>query len=112
MQFCNGVGLAHSAFLGWDERDRGAALAFEMEKSLRCQMCGTAQWEWDRDRFAYEAVLEQCPGCYVRESSAEGMDHKAGVTVALSPTKTPEALERKRLAREMRERDRRDREDD
>jgi len=28
-----------------------------MEKAARCQMCGTADWEWEADRYAYEPAV-------------------------------------------------------
>ena len=48
----------------WDPEDRSKALAFLFEKGERCQMCGTAEWEWDENRHAYEPVLRTCWGCY------------------------------------------------
>lgn len=34
-----------------------------MEKAEFCQMCGTAPWQWEEDRFSFEPVLEVCHGC-------------------------------------------------
>lgn len=84
-----------------------------IEDSLRCTMCGTAQWEWDADRFAYEPVLEHCPGCYAKETAAKDLDSSAGSTVQLSSSRGAEAEARHARARALAERDARDaREDD
>lgn len=63
-------------------------LAFQMEKALRCVMCGTAEWEWDRNRHAYEAVDRFCHGCWHRDSRAKERENQPGVTVELAPTGT------------------------
>lgn len=59
-------------------------------------MCGTAQWEWDEDRFAYEPVEKFCQGCYLT-ASADDPDpnrNKDGITIQLLPTRTIEAARR------------------
>lgn len=98
MQYCAEHGIPHSTFLAWDPADRGKALAYLIEKAARCQMCGTAEWEWDSaqggKRFAYEAVTHVCPGCYVKESSAEHLERAPGQTVQLAPTGDQEHAKR------------------
>lgn len=87
MSFCNEVGIPHSTFLAWDPDDRAKALAFVMEKSLRCQMCGTAEWEWEEDRAAYTPVERMCWGCYHREGTRKDSKNELpGVTVVMVPT--------------------------
>lgn len=59
-------------------------------------MCGTAPWEWEQDRFAYEPLEKYCHGCYLKEM-AEDPDptrNKAGITMELMPTRTIEAAKR------------------
>lgn len=95
LQFCNEHGIPHSEFLGWEPADRAKALAFVIEKGQRCTMCGTAQWEWDENRFAYEPVEKRCPGCYVKDVMAEGTSRNPGITVELLPTVGHEAAQRR-----------------
>ena len=59
-------------------------------------MCGTADWEWQQDRFAYEPVEKFCHGCYLK-AAADDPDpkrNKDGITVELLPTRTIEAAKR------------------
>lgn len=103
LQYCYENGLPHSQFLAWDEADRAKMLAFHLEKGERCYLCGTAPWEWDPEkggsRFAYEAVVVDCHGCYVKESVARDMNDVPGSTVQLMPTAGREAAQRHVAAR-------------
>ena len=94
LQFCNEHGIPHSEFLHWDPVDRAKALAYAVEKSLRCTMCGTAKWEWEDNRFAYEPVENRCQGCYVKDVVAEDSGRNPGVTIELLPTTGREAAVR------------------
>jgi hypothetical protein len=94
LQFCNEHGLPHSEFLHWNPVDRAKAIAFVIEKAQRCTMCGTAQWEWDENRFAYEPVEHRCPGCYAKDITAEGAGRNPGVTIELLPSTGVEAAKR------------------
>lgn len=80
--------------LRWGPEDRAKALAYRIEKGLRCQMCGTADWEWDPkeggNKFAYEPVSKTCRGCELREIAQKDEDRMPGVTVVLRPTHTRE----------------------
>lgn len=93
-KFCNEHGLPHSEFLEWDPSDRAKALAFEIEESLRCAMCGTAQWQWDENRYAFEVVPHDCPGCYQKEYLQDSADKRPGRTLELQPTGTMESARR------------------
>ena len=42
MSYCFEHGIPHSKFLKWDAEDRAKTLAFALESSMRCSMCGTA----------------------------------------------------------------------
>lgn len=94
LQICSEYGIAHSVFLQWEPADRAKALAFFLEKSSRCQMCGTADWEWDEkqggNRRAYEPVERFCPGCHIKLSAATHDPNRNtdGITVELEPTGT------------------------
>lgn len=87
-------------------------LAYRLEKGARCEMCGTAEWEWDPKlggkKFAYEPVAHTCPGCAVKEASQEGNERRPGVSVVLRPTGTVDWA-RSMLMRMRRERKRAER---
>jgi hypothetical protein len=104
MSYCYEHGIPHSKFLKWDPEDRAKTVAFALESSLRCSMCGTAPWEWEQNKFAYTAMDEFCQGCYQKSifSDTEGSS-LPGTNVKLVPT-TPQltaqlALKAKRRAR-------------
>lgn len=69
-------------------------LAYALEKSARCVMCGTAEWEWDRNPRAYEAVDRFCHGCWHRDSRAKEREDQPGVSVELAPRGTREWAQR------------------
>lgn len=87
MSFCFERGIPHSEFLEWDPEDRAKILAFAMEQSTRCTLCGTASWEWDENKFAYTPVDEFCQGCYKKSvfGDQEGSS-LPGTSVKLVPT--------------------------
>lgn len=100
LQFCNEHGIPHSFFLGtevlqWEPEDRLKAMAFLQEKALRCQLCGTAEWEWAENRHAYEALPTQCEGCRRKEFAAAGEPQSHGVTYELRSTQGVEAARRR-----------------
>jgi hypothetical protein len=95
LSFCTEHGIPHSEFLDWEPDDRAKALAFVIEKSARCDMCGTAQWEWDKDPFAYEPVEKMCKGCYLKHMAQEGSGAMPGTTVSLEPTRGVQAAKRR-----------------
>jgi len=85
-------------------------LAFRIESGLRCQLCGTAEWEWDPkqggSKFAYEPVGHDCKGCYVKEVAQQTDEGERfpGRTFRLRPTRTVEWAQSmvKRQRREQR----------
>lgn len=100
LSVCSDYHIPHSEFLAWDLDDQSKAIAFAIEKAIRCTMCGTAPWEWDAlsggSRRAYEAVEVTCWGCYTKAAAQvhdvnRNMD---GVTVELTPTGTRESAQR------------------
>jgi hypothetical protein len=88
MAYCYEKGIPHSVFLEWHPEDRAKTIAYAIEQSQRCNMCGTAEWEWKENRFAYTAVDEFCQGCYNKAMFSEQESNKtlAGTNVKLIPT--------------------------
>lgn len=97
--------------MDWDPDDQAKALAFLIEEGQRCQMCGTADWEWQDNKYAYEPTAKFCKGCYLKDTAQEDSQNLPGTTVILEPaTAITPALreiraeqERKRLYDELRE---------
>lgn len=105
LQFCFENGIPHSQFLNWDPADKAKALAFALEKALRCPMCGTASWEWEMDRYAYEAVENLCQGCLRREAAQRNLHEDGrnadGWHIELVSTRTVEAAKRAERAKRI-----------
>jgi hypothetical protein len=85
MAWCSEQGIPHSEFLAWTDEDRAKQVAYLMESGERCSMCGTAPWEWEEDRFAYEALTIKCEGCFRKEVANEGTESSPGVRMTLIP---------------------------
>ena len=100
MGWCAEHGIPHSALLAWDATDRAKLVAYLMESAQRCTMCGTAPWEWEEDRFAYEASTHNCRGCQVKETASEDAPRIHGQTITLVPRRV---YEHRRAAVELRE---------
>ena len=73
LAYCVPLGIPHKEFLSWDEDDQDKALAFMAEKATICRDCGTRDSEWAKDRFAYVADTERCPGCEILEQENDNM---------------------------------------
>ena len=58
-------------------------VAVSLERAERCTMCGTADYEWAEDPYAYEAVRVSCPGCLRRETLQEDSGSGAGKGVSV-----------------------------
>jgi hypothetical protein len=70
MSYCFEQGIPHSVFLSqWSPTDRAKVLAYNLEAAARCSMCGTADWEWQRDKRAYSPQVKVCLGCYYKDSA-------------------------------------------
>jgi hypothetical protein len=65
-----------------------------MEKSARCNMCGSSQAEWDEDPDAYEAIRMMCPGCMRREVLSDDADapKTKGMSIRLIPRAAAERM--------------------
>lgn len=108
MAYCADHGIPHSEFLEWEAVDRAKALAWMLEKGERCALCGTAPWEWEQDKFAYEPVDHFCKGCYLKHVASEEK-RLPGTTIELTRL-SPQDKARRKLAeqkklREARKRD-------
>lgn len=75
-------------------------------------MCGTASWEWEENRFAYEPVDSFCHGCYQKTVYSEGVDSLPGTTVSLVPVTEYRKAQRKVDAEKRRAMEKRDRKAD
>jgi hypothetical protein len=77
--------MAHSVFLDtFTAEDRAKLAAYALEQAERCNLCGTAGWEWQEDPLAYEAVTKICLGCQNRDL-ARDVDKRPGSSVVLIP---------------------------
>lgn len=92
MSWCSEHGMPHSALLDWSNDDRAKLAAYLVESNERCISCGTAQWEWDEDPFAYEPIPTQCHGCYLKEVATEGEDLPKGTRISLVPKRRAQQI--------------------
>lgn len=69
-------------------------VAYRQEAAGRCQLCGTADWEWDPKqggrKYAYEGQSRECKGCAIKETIQTDSDKRPGITITLIPTRTIE----------------------
>lgn len=105
MGYCSDKGISHSEFLSWTPEDRAKTLAYLLEHAATCQLCGTAPWEWEENKFAYEPTEKYCHGCYLKSVTSEGAGSLPGTTVELTPVtaklRAQQQLDRERAARLM-----------
>jgi hypothetical protein len=94
MSYCYEQGIPHSEFLEWLPEDRAKVIAFMVEKGTRCEMCGTAEWEWEADRRAYVPVEKFCMGCYLRHMAEEGGTTMPGTTFVMEPSHSIKSAKR------------------
>lgn len=85
MSYCADKGISHDEWLSWSPESRAKTIAYLMESGGTCQLCGTAPWEWEDDKFAYEPAETFCRGCYLKEVASEGAGSMAGTTIELVP---------------------------
>lgn len=76
--------------MSWSAEDRSKLTAHLMESASRCQLCGTSPWEWEQDRNAYEAAVNQCWGCYIKDAADDDQPKTAGSNIVLVPTRVAE----------------------
>ena len=94
MSYCYEKGIPHSVFLSWSPEDRAKTRAYLLEQSSKCGMCGTAEWEWEKDRRAYEPVEKFCMGCYLKQLAGEESGQMPGTTISLEPSRGIKAAQR------------------
>lgn len=92
MKWCADSGIAHSELLAWDPDDRSKLMAFLIEDSARCAMCGTSPWEWEEDPYVYEAMPNTCHGCAIKEYSSELSGDRPGTRITLVPKAVAQAI--------------------
>lgn len=83
-------------FLEWSPEDKAKALAFLIEEGQRCQMCGTAPWEWEENTYAYDPIAHLCRGCYLKDTAQEDSKNLPGTTIVLEPYGTVSLEEKQR----------------
>lgn len=72
-----------------------------MEEGSRCSVCGTAEWEWKEDPFAYHPVIHTCIGCQKRALLSEDDTPKPkGSTIRLVDKHTAERIEKEAVNNE------------
>ena len=82
--------------LAWAPDDRIKLLAILSEDSLRCTLCGTAEYEWT-DQYAFVPSVNVCKGCQMRENARDmAKDVPGGTIVLLSGAAKKEELARQR----------------
>lgn len=91
--------------MSWNPDDRSKAIAFILEKSAHCELCGTADWEWEENRRAYAPVEHFCLGCYTKTVYGEDSNNSPGTTIRLIATNSVEyarrlTAEKKRFLRD------------
>jgi hypothetical protein len=73
-----------------------------LEKSERCNMCGTAQWEWEEDLNAYSPIYHTCHGCRIKEALSEDNTPKGkGTSIRLVPRQVAERMAREAATRRV-----------
>lgn len=80
-----------------------------LERADRCQLCGTAGWEWEEDPGAYTPVFHTCPGCRLKDvlNDDPNTPKGKGTTIRLVPQRVAERLTREALKRGVPKRKRR-----
>jgi len=94
--YCVDHGIPHSEWLEkWSPEDRSKVLAYMVEQADRCDMCGTAPYEWEENAYAYEAVDHFCKGCYLKSVYSDAESNSLpGTNVTLIPVTQGRLLER------------------
>lgn len=76
-------------------------IAVTQENASRCGLCGTSEWEWEEDPFAYHPVIHTCPGCQKKKLLQDSdTPRPAGSSVRLVDKHTAERLEKEALEQE------------
>lgn len=86
LSLCQKYQITHTQYMHWEPDDQAKALAFFIEESQRCQMCGTASWEWEDNPYAYEPIAQLCKGCYLKDTAQEDSKNLPGTQIVLEPS--------------------------
>lgn len=70
-------------------------MAYLAEEAKRCSQCGTATWEWEENKWAYEAATYTCQGCLRLDAARE--DFKPGPGTRMILISQEKAQERQSL---------------
>ena len=85
MGWCVDKGIPHHTYLSWPAESRAKLIAYLMEEALRCSLCGSAEWEWEDNKHAYDVTEKFCQGCYLKTVTADSNGGLPGTTVELVP---------------------------
>lgn len=69
-------------------------MAYLIEAGERCGLCGTAGWEWEEDKRAYNPVEHFCQGCYSKSLLEDIAGAVAGTTIRLTSSRSVESARR------------------
>lgn len=94
MRYCVEKGIPHDEWLQWSQESRAKTLAFLLYEAQTCQLCGTAEWEWEENKFAYEPEERFCRGCYLKHIAGEDRNSLPGTTIELVPVTEARRIEK------------------
>jgi hypothetical protein len=82
MAYCGPRGIPLSQFLGWEQSDQDAALAWQTHEALRCPGCGTHP----DDKTSKHFHINICPTCVQMDTTGSSEAAKAkGAHLATAP---------------------------
>jgi len=55
-------------------------------------MCGSSEWEWKEDRYAYESAAHTCKGCQILDAARDGEKPGPGVRMVLIPKEKAQSI--------------------
>lgn len=95
MEYCEEKAIPHSEFLArWSPEDRAKVLAVRLERANKCSRCGTSEWQWALDPYAFTPIAMRCKGCHLIEVAREDLPTGDTVTqIVLMPPETAKALQ-------------------
>lgn len=99
MEYCGPRGIPYTQFIGWDQIDQDAALAWLVRDRGKCDGCGTVSSDWlnafdeDGEPVAnimapvFHAVDVHCAGCAARAAHEKTFvgDRPAGLHTGFVP---------------------------
>ena len=86
MAYCGPRGIPLGVFLGWDDSDQDAALAWQAQENSRCPECHTHAEDWRPGSEPTHWAPQVCPGCQARARTVDGLresgDRTRGLGIA------------------------------